>query len=312
MKKIFFLIFTFIFLPSFLLAVNKVDINTASLQQLDEIIGIGPALAQRIVGARPFSSVDDLLRVKGIGEKTLQKIKDQGLAEVYGNLEAEIVVAKETTVAEPTTEPVKSNTPLTYPTGVILNEILPSPEGADDQGEWIEIYNSNNFEVDLSDWKIEDKEGTKTTYTFNKDTKISPNGYLILRRPDTNITLNNSIDGLNLLWPDNKIIDSMAYEKAPTNQSYNKTISGWQWSTSLTPGYKNIIATTGLKNSEQALPNSEKSGNSNKVEAGLSAINESINQEDIKSSNPWFLFFTAILITIISASFVLFIKFKLK
>jgi len=308
MKKIFFLIFTFIFLPSFLLAVNKIDINTASLQQLDEIIGIGPALAQRIVDARPFSSVDDLLRVKGIGEKTLQKIKDQGLAEVQGSLVAEVTLAKEIT----TTEPAENNTPLTYPTGVILNEILPSPEGADDQGEWIEIYNSNNFEVDLSDWKIEDKEGTKTTYTFNKDTKISPNGYLILRRPDTNITLNNSIDGLNLLWPDNKIIDSMAYEKALTSQSYNKTISGWQWSTSLTPGYKNIIATTGLKNSEQALPNSEKSGNSNKVEAGLSAINESINQEDIKSSNPWFLFFTAILITIISASFVLFIKFKLK
>jgi len=198
---------------------------------------------------------------------------------------------------------------INYPTGVVLNEILPSPEGADDQGEWIELYNSNNFEADLSGWKIEDIEGAKTTYTFDKNAKIAPDGYLILKRPDTKITLNNSKDGLNLLWPDDKIIDSLTYNAAPKNQSYNKTNSGWQWSTSLTPGDKNII---------QSLPNSQKSGNSNKIEAGLAAVNESINQEDFlpaqagKSSNPWFLFFTALIITIISALFVLFIKFKLK
>lgn len=61
-------------------AAEGVDINTASAEKLDAIVGIGPTLAQRIIEARPFSSLDDLLRVKGIGEKTLQKIKDQGLA----------------------------------------------------------------------------------------------------------------------------------------------------------------------------------------------------------------------------------------
>ena len=57
-----------------------IDINTASLEELDKIYGVGPTIAQRIIETRPFTSVDDLIRVKGIGEKTLQKIKEQGLA----------------------------------------------------------------------------------------------------------------------------------------------------------------------------------------------------------------------------------------
>jgi competence ComEA-like helix-hairpin-helix protein len=57
-----------------------IDINTASLKDLEKLYGIGPTKAQAIVEERPFSSVDDLIRVKGIGEKTLQEIKEQGLA----------------------------------------------------------------------------------------------------------------------------------------------------------------------------------------------------------------------------------------
>ena len=61
---------------------NGVDVNTASLAQLDTLTGIGPVYAPRIIEGRPYSSVDDLLRVDGIGPITLQKIKDQGLAYV--------------------------------------------------------------------------------------------------------------------------------------------------------------------------------------------------------------------------------------
>jgi competence ComEA-like helix-hairpin-helix protein len=57
-----------------------VDINHASVEELEKITGVGPTIAQRIVENRPYSSLDDLIKVKGIGEVTLQKIKDQGLA----------------------------------------------------------------------------------------------------------------------------------------------------------------------------------------------------------------------------------------
>lgn len=65
----------------------KIDINTASPPELQKLTSIGQLLAQRIIDARPFYSVDDLARVRGIGAKTLAEIKAQGLAWVDPSLQ---------------------------------------------------------------------------------------------------------------------------------------------------------------------------------------------------------------------------------
>jgi competence protein ComEA len=58
----------------------KVDLNTATLAQLETLPRVGPALAQRIVDWRTqngrFASVDDLKNVTGIGDKTFAGLED--------------------------------------------------------------------------------------------------------------------------------------------------------------------------------------------------------------------------------------------
>ena len=51
------------------------NLNTASQAELEALPGIGPALAKAIIAGRPYRSVDDLQRVRGIGGKTLEGIR---------------------------------------------------------------------------------------------------------------------------------------------------------------------------------------------------------------------------------------------
>ena len=49
---------------------------------------------------------------------------------------------------------------------IVINELLPSPAGSDAEEEWIEIFNPNDFEFDISGWKLQDTVGKTKTYIF--------------------------------------------------------------------------------------------------------------------------------------------------
>jgi competence ComEA-like helix-hairpin-helix protein len=54
---------------------RRVNVNTASQAELEGLPGVGPALARRIIEGRPYRSVGELERVRGIGKKRLEEIR---------------------------------------------------------------------------------------------------------------------------------------------------------------------------------------------------------------------------------------------
>ena len=55
---------------------QKVNLNTATREELDELPGIGPVRAGQIIEARPFAAIEDIMKIKGIKEVEFGKIKD--------------------------------------------------------------------------------------------------------------------------------------------------------------------------------------------------------------------------------------------
>jgi competence protein ComEA len=55
---------------------QKVNINTATKEQLNALPGIGPVKAKHIIEGRPYNKIEDIMKVKGIKQGEFNKIKD--------------------------------------------------------------------------------------------------------------------------------------------------------------------------------------------------------------------------------------------
>lgn len=128
--------------------------------------------------------------------------------------------------------------------GLTINEILPDPAGRDNRdgnSEWVEIYNENRRGVNLKGWCLDDilDKGSKP-FCVAEDRIIAAGGYLIFRSDETKITFNNTEDEVSLLWPDKRVVDSVAYAKTREGYSYGLLGGKWIWTAVPTPGKANI------------------------------------------------------------------------
>ena len=60
---------------------GPVDLNKASIEKLETLPGIGPETAKAIIKGRPYKTIDDLGRIKGIGPATIEKIRERSKVE---------------------------------------------------------------------------------------------------------------------------------------------------------------------------------------------------------------------------------------
>ena len=103
---------------------------------------------------------------------------------------------------------------------LIINELFPNPEGEDDlpmpNGEFIEIFNKENFEINLENYIIRDNSNREIFIT-NQNTEstiILPNSYLVVYTNGFNGLLNNDdFEKITLLDSNENIVDSISYSE---------------------------------------------------------------------------------------------------
>lgn len=125
---------------------------------------------------------------------------------------------------------------------LVINEIFPNPITSNEPDEWIELYNSGDEQVDLSEYKIDDIEGGSSPFQLSGI--IEGKSWILLPKSVTGITLNNTNDDVRLISNSGEIIDSVSYDTTQEGKSYARIPDGngaFEWVDHPTPNATNSV-----------------------------------------------------------------------
>lgn len=143
---------------------DTVNFNSASQEELQQIPGIGPVLANNILKARPFSSFEDIQRVNGIGSNMLERLKSKISISEHEKTQPETSPIT-TVIEEYPDEPIENMDP--EPELEVTTEIEPSVDEIEDSP-------TNNLEMEEVAIEVNAEEDMEEARTEPPSTRVAP------------------------------------------------------------------------------------------------------------------------------------------
>ncbi len=131
-----------------------------------------------------------------------------------------------------------------------ITEIFAHAAKEDKKNEWIEITNTGEKKIGMGNWKLDDDEGGSKPYTLPDTLVIEPGASIIIKAPESKLSLANTRDVVRLSNPAGDLMQSVEYEEAPKETSYaliiiqkedGSTEEQWTWDKHPTPELPNPI-----------------------------------------------------------------------
>lgn len=168
-----------------------------------------------------------------------------------------------------------------------ITELLPNPTGTgnDSTDEFIELYNPNAVNFDLSGFSLQSGTTSLRTFTFPSGTTLPPQSFTVFYSKITGLSLSNTSGQVKLLDPfGNSITLAEPYGTAKDGQAWALAKGKWYWTTSPTPGKANVIHEPIVKKSAAKSTASKsktaKTGTAGKVKSAQTA------NKDFSSDEP--------------------------
>lgn len=125
-----------------------------------------------------------------------------------------------------------------------VTEILANPLGTGTDGveEFVELYNSNDSDFDLSGFVLQTGTSTTHRYVFPSNTKIAAKSFVAFYSAQTGLTLSNTGSRAALIDPfGTQVSTSTEYTSAKDGMAWALAQGEWYWTNRPTPGSTNII-----------------------------------------------------------------------